>query len=43
MELLTKNKKKGKKTESMVSLVSRQYMRGKNGTESLVGFFFQMS
>ena len=26
--------------ESMVSLVLRQYMRGKNGTESLVGFFF---
>ena len=26
--------------ESMVSLVLRQYMRGENGTESLVGFFF---
>ena len=25
--------------ESMVSLVLRQYMRDKNGTESLVGFF----
>ena len=25
--------------ESMVSLVLRQYMRGENGTESLVGFF----
>ena len=25
--------------ESMVSLVLRQYMRGKNGTESLVVFF----
>ena len=24
----------------MVSLVLRQYMRGENGTESLVGFFF---
>ena len=23
----------------MVSLVLRQYMRGENGTESLVGFF----
>ena len=27
--------------ESMVSLVLRQYMRGENGTESLVGFFFK--
>ena len=27
--------------ESMVSLVSRRYMRGENGTESLVGFFFK--
>ena len=26
--------------ESMVSLVLRQYMRGENGTESLVGCFF---
>ena len=26
--------------ESMVSLVLRQYMRGENRTESLVGFFF---
>ena len=25
----------------MVSLVLRQYMRGENGTESLVGFFFK--
>ena len=25
--------------QSMVSLVLRQYMRGENGTESLVGFF----
>ena len=29
-----------KSNESMVSLVLRQYMRGENGTESLVGFFF---
>ena len=29
------------KYESMVSLVLRQYMRGENGTESLVGFFFK--
>ena len=29
--------------ESMVSLVLRQYMRGENGTESLVGFFFKHS
>ena len=28
------------KDESMVSLVLRQYMRGENGTENLVGFFF---
>ena len=27
--------------ESMVSLVLRQYMRGENGTESLMGFFFK--
>ena len=27
------------KNESMVSLVMRQYMRGENRTESLVGFF----
>ena len=26
--------------ESMVSLVLRQYMRGENGTESLMGCFF---
>ena len=26
--------------ESMVSLVLRQYMRGENGTERLVGCFF---
>ena len=25
----------------MVSLVLRQYMRGENGAESLVGFFFK--
>ena len=29
--------------ESMVSLVLKQYMRGENGTESLVGFFFKRS
>ena len=27
----------------MVSLVLRQYMRGENGTESLVGFFFSLA
>ena len=31
----------GGSNESMVSLVLRQYMRGENGTESLVGCFFQ--
>ena len=29
-----------RENESMVSLVLRQYMRGENGTESLVGCFF---
>ena len=31
-----------KENESMVSLVLRRYMRGENGTESLVGFFSVM-
>ena len=31
--------KNRKMNESMVSLVLRQYMRGENGTESLVGIF----